>query len=277
MYFFTSARFFTSKFPICSHPAKPFLPKRSQQNHRSKKSSSFSNMLKNPRPSTSSSCLMAKTRNPSIPNSKLRRTKLRVVFLRAYLDKDKNVVYEADSDSVLTTGPAALLVNGLSVRPVQEVLRVSPDFALLLGLQQSLTPSRNNGFLNMLKLMQRKALESLIEAEKGSGSSGNDQVVNEGLVGASASEKPVENPILDSKVDENSWVGSSSLKDSEESGNGLGSRGIRIKKKLESELSPVSLEVEDVSCWTCWCERWLWGNSKEYEEKSLVKRQKSDL
>lgn len=196
------------------------------------------------------------------------------VWVRAYLDKDTNVVYEADSDSVLTKGLAALLVNGLSGRPVQEVLRVSPDFALLLGLQQSLTPSRNNGFLNMLKLMQRKALELLIEAEKGSGSSGNDQVVNE--------EKPVENSILDSKVDENSGVGSGSQKGSEESSNGLGSRGMRIKEKLERELSPVSLEVEDVSYQHAG-HAGVRGSdgethfnlrivSKEFEGKTLVKR-----
>ncbi|XWS27678.1 hypothetical protein CRYUN_Cryun25bG0002000 [Craigia yunnanensis] len=202
------------------------------------------------------------------------------VWVRAYFDKDKNVVYEADSDSVLTKGLAALLVNGLSGRPVQEVLRVSPDFAVLLGLQQSLTPSRNNGFLNMLKLMQRKALELLIEVEKGSGSSGNDQVVNGVLVGRS--EKPVENSILDSKVDENSGVGSSSQKGSEESSNGLGSRGMRIKEKLERELSPVSLEVEDVSYQHAG-HAGVRGSdgethfnlrivSKEFEGKSLVKR-----
>jgi sulfur transfer protein SufE len=57
------------------------------------------------------------------------------VWVRAYLDSDKNVVFEADSDSVLTKGLAALLVNGLSGRPVEEFLRVSPDFAMLLGLQ----------------------------------------------------------------------------------------------------------------------------------------------
>ena len=34
---------------------------------------------------------------------------------------------------------------------------MQPTFVEMLGLKQSLTPSRNNGFLNMLKLMQRKA------------------------------------------------------------------------------------------------------------------------
>ncbi|KAJ6950951.1 sufE-like protein 1 [Populus alba x Populus x berolinensis] len=91
------------------------------------------------------------------------------VWVRAYLDFEKNVVFEADSDSVLTKGLAALLVQGLSGRPVEEVLRVSPDFVVSLGLQQSLTTSRNNGFLNMLKLMQKKTLELYMEAEKGSG------------------------------------------------------------------------------------------------------------
>lgn len=91
------------------------------------------------------------------------------VWVRAYLDPNRNVVYEADSDSGLTKGLAALLVQGLSGRPVNEIIRVTPDFATLLGLQQSLTPSRNNGFLNMLKLMQRKALLLYVEAEKGGG------------------------------------------------------------------------------------------------------------
>ncbi|KAB5563875.1 hypothetical protein DKX38_003929 [Salix brachista] len=37
------------------------------------------------------------------------------VWVRAYLDFEKNVVFEADSDSVLTKGLAALLVQGLSI------------------------------------------------------------------------------------------------------------------------------------------------------------------
>lgn len=36
---------------------------------------------------------------------------------------------------------------------------MQPEFIEMLGLKQSLTPSRNNGFLNMFRLMQRKTLE----------------------------------------------------------------------------------------------------------------------
>jgi sulfur transfer protein SufE len=35
--------------------------------------------------------------------------------------------------------------------------QVEPDFIEMLGLKQSLTPSRNNGFLNMFLLMKRKS------------------------------------------------------------------------------------------------------------------------
>ncbi|XP_022752990.1 sufE-like protein 1, chloroplastic/mitochondrial [Durio zibethinus] len=317
-----AARFFTSKFPIYFNPAKPFLspskpasfslfydrfisfqkiPTISPPPPQSSSSSSIQlqpmeelppklheivklfQSVEEPKAKYEQLIFYGKNLKPLDTQFKTKENKVEgcvsQVWVRAYIDKDKNVIYEADSDSVLTKGLAALLVNGLSGRPVQEILRVSPDFAVLLGLQRSLTPSRTNGFLNMLKLMQRKALELLIEVERAGGSSGNDQVVNQVLAGSS--EKHVENSILDSKVSENS-VGSIPQKGIEESSTGLGNRGMRIKEKLERELSHVSLKVEDVSykhaghAGVSGSDRETHFNlrivSKEFEGKSLVKR-----
>lgn len=161
------------------------------------------------------------------------------VWVRAHLDNDKNVIFEADSDSVLTKGLAALLVQGLSGRPVEEIVRVTPDFAVLLGLQQSLTPSRNNGFLNMLKLMQKKALQLYVESDKADDSRTDDAGVESS------------NSVLNGDDGKNAGVRSSAtatdLNKDLGNGNELGSRGLRIKEILEKELSPVGLEVEDVS------------------------------
>lgn len=81
------------------------------------------------------------------------------VWVLPELREDGKVYFQADSDSQLTKGLAALLVEGLSGSTPQEIMGVTPDFIEMLGLKQSLTPSRNNGFLNMLKMMQKKTLE----------------------------------------------------------------------------------------------------------------------
>lgn len=174
------------------------------------------------------------------------------VWVRAYLDPDKNVHYEADSDSIMTKGLAALLVLGLSGRSVPEILRVSPDFVTLLGLQQNLTPSRNNGFLNMLKLMQRKALYLGLEAEKEAGNtvsgSGSEMGIDDSEPLAEVIEpngtSGMESLNIDVGKIENEGNGSVSNSDS---GAGLGTRGERIREKLERELKPVELDLEDIS------------------------------
>ncbi|KAL8135525.1 LOW QUALITY PROTEIN: sufE-like protein 1, chloroplastic/mitochondrial [Apium graveolens] len=197
------------------------------------------------------------------------------VWVRAYFDDDKNVIFEADSDSVLTKGLAALLVQGLSGEPVEEIVRVSPDFAMLLGLQQSLTPSRNNGFLNMLKLMQKKALNLFIEAEK-SGSNNALVVENEGDLASSSDNDG------DSNVGDGLEVGGGDSGSSLDNVIALGSRGERIREIMERELKPVELKVEDISYQHAG-HAGVRGSdgethfnlrvvSKEFEGKSLVKR-----
>ncbi|GIL83354.1 hypothetical protein Vretimale_11293 [Volvox reticuliferus] len=86
------------------------------------------------------------------------------VWVAAELRPDGKIYWLADSDSQLTKGLAALLVSGLSGCSPVEILSVQPTFIELLGLKQSLTPSRNNGFLNMFHLMQRKTLELAAES-----------------------------------------------------------------------------------------------------------------
>ncbi|KAL6999085.1 SufE-like protein 1, chloroplastic/mitochondrial [Sarracenia purpurea var. burkii] len=205
------------------------------------------------------------------------------VWVRAYLDSERNVIFEADSDSVLTKGLAALLVQGLSGRPVEEILRVSPDFVVLLGLQQSLTPSRNNGFLNMLKLMQKKALQLYVETEE----VGDFGKAASSVSWLSSSEK---SPNEDSNSGSEDDTGVGDLKvaaidnsgSNSDGGVGLGSRGKRIKEKLEGELRPTELEVEDISYQHAG-HAGVGGSegethfnvvvvSKEFEGKSLVKR-----
>lgn len=180
------------------------------------------------------------------------------VWVRAYLDDDKHVVFEADSDSVLTKGLAALLVKGLSGCSVEEILRVSPDFVALLGLQQQLTPGRNNGFLNMLKLMKQKALQVYMEANKAgdvvNGSFDSSEMVTDSKRHSISveAEKAGDSEVLrESSVDgSDSDKSSDTIVDSKEDpsgGSGLGGRGMRIKEVLEKELKPVELVIEDIS------------------------------
>lgn len=141
------------------------------------------------------------------------------VWVVCKLGDDGRMYFETDSDSALTKGLAALLVEGLSGATPVEILKVSPTFMEKLGLQQSLTPSRSNGFLNMLRLMQKKTLEAYM----GSSSSSSSPPAN----------APEEEPeAVATKAKAESVI--TTVKDS-------------ITSKLTERLSPAELEVEDVS------------------------------
>lgn len=186
------------------------------------------------------------------------------------MDEDKNVIFEADSDSMLTKGLAALLVQGLSGRPVEEIVRVSPNFAMLLGLQQSLTPSRNNGFLNMLKLMQKKAVQLYVEADRAASPSPELSEIGDSTNGNGGNGE-----VVDSEI-------GSDLKEDLGRASVLGSRGRRIEEILERELRPIALNVEDISyqhaghAGVAGSDGETHFNvevvSEEFEGKSLVKR-----
>ena len=79
------------------------------------------------------------------------------VYVTATLE-DGKVKFQGDSDSQLTKGLVALLVEGLSGLTPEQILQVSPDFIQDTGLNVSLTPSRSNGFYNIFQMMRNKAL-----------------------------------------------------------------------------------------------------------------------
>jgi cysteine desulfuration protein SufE len=80
------------------------------------------------------------------------------VYVTASL-ADGKVMFQGDSDSQLTKGLLALLIEGLNGSTPTEIVKLTPDFIQETGLNVSLTPSRSNGFYNIFKTMQKKALE----------------------------------------------------------------------------------------------------------------------
>ena len=70
---------------------------------------------------------------------------------------DGKLHWQGDSDAAITKGLLALLIEGLEGLEPQAAAGIDPGFLSETGLQASLTPSRANGFLNILKMMQAQA------------------------------------------------------------------------------------------------------------------------
>ena len=89
------------------------------------------------------------------PNNKVHGCVSQVFITADYVDG--KVMYHGDSDAQLVKGLVGLLINGLNGLSPEEIVAVQPSFIEETGLNVSLTPSRANGFLNILKMMQKKA------------------------------------------------------------------------------------------------------------------------
>jgi len=82
------------------------------------------------------------------------------VFVKATIKSGK-LYWEGYSDALKTKGLLAFLITGLNELTPNEVVKIDKKFIEDTGLKASLTPSRSNGFLNILLKMQSQANEFL--------------------------------------------------------------------------------------------------------------------
>jgi cysteine desulfuration protein SufE len=79
------------------------------------------------------------------------------VWLHASLSSEGQVILEGDSDALIVKGLVALLVRLYSGSTPEEILFTPPDFIKKIGFEAHLSPSRSNGFFNMLKQIRHFA------------------------------------------------------------------------------------------------------------------------
>ena len=79
---------------------------------------------------------------------------------RVWLDykvEDGKIIFNADSDAIITKGIISLLIGLYSGRTPQEIL--SSDFSVVekIGLKENLSPTRANGLVSMIAMIREVA------------------------------------------------------------------------------------------------------------------------
>ena len=83
---------------------------------------------------------------------------------RVWLDysvEDGKIIFNADSDAIITKGIISLLTGIYSGRTPQEIL--SSDFSVVekIGLKENLSPTRANGLVSMIAKIREVANENM--------------------------------------------------------------------------------------------------------------------
>lgn len=87
------------------------------------------------------------------------------MYLRSY-EVDNKVMFEAESDALISAGLATLLTKVYSGESPEVILKCPPTYLDELGIQASLSPNRANGLYNIHLRMKQDALKMLVEREK---------------------------------------------------------------------------------------------------------------
>jgi cysteine desulfuration protein SufE len=87
------------------------------------------------------------------------------MYLHSYWSGDK-IIFEAESDALISSGLAALLVQVYSGEAPETILKCPPTYLDEIGVNASLTPNRASGLYSMHLRMKQDALKMLVEREK---------------------------------------------------------------------------------------------------------------
>ena len=79
------------------------------------------------------------------------------VWLRALMEENR-VVFQADSDAMITKGLIAMLVRVLSNHSPDEIIETQLDFIDKIGVREHLSMNRSNGLNAMVKQMKLYAV-----------------------------------------------------------------------------------------------------------------------
>lgn len=88
-----------------------------------------------------------------------------IMYLRSYLEGGL-VHFQAESDALISSGLAQILVLVYSGESPETILKCPPSYLEELGVSASLTPNRANGLYSIHLRMKQDALRLLIEQSR---------------------------------------------------------------------------------------------------------------
>lgn len=89
------------------------------------------------------------------------------MYLHSYWSPANTIMFEAESDALISAGLAALLTQVYSDETPEAILKCPPTYLDELGISASLTPNRANGLYSLHLRMKQDALKMLVERENG--------------------------------------------------------------------------------------------------------------
>lgn len=81
------------------------------------------------------------------------------VWLHAQKQDNGTVVFTADSDAIITKGLVAMVVRVFSGQKAADIAQTDLTFVKDIGLNEHLSPTRNNGLVSMIRRIKLYGVE----------------------------------------------------------------------------------------------------------------------